>query len=466
MGDNFTLPPVAGPTTTAATSLPLPHQFIVKYKLDQAQSALSYTSSTGAHRPETGKELYDAILQSKLPPAAQDDLVSQFFGQGFNPSAMKSTERDAYFNAVTYNPQFLRGNLGALSAPDPATLALATHDTLVTQAFTERYAGQSKSVQQLALELSKATAYEQQSAYGVVTNYLDNWGLQEDAPYVYKMITHNGANLINTDQILNAIRGRAPSGLGAHVDQVLKANYESQFAGLTAYNSQPGQVHMTETQYQTYTQAIQDAAQQFGQVRLNQAQIGKLLNGNVSASEFSQRVQDIGTAVANADAGTKQILQKQFGINPHHLFAYFADPKHALPDMQRAVASGEIQDYANRVGLAGLTPAGGNQLADMAKLSATQGNNPLGVGVSNIENSLLTASKDVPLTAALPGESRPTVNTNTLVGSQLAGFGGSNQRADQVAVERAAQAKVAPFEKGGGFAADSQGVVGVGSAST
>lgn len=463
---NFTLPSISGAGATGATSLPLPHEFIVKYKLNQKDSALSYTSSTGVHRPETGRELYDAIYESKLPPAAKQDLVDQFFGQGFNPGSMKSTERDAYFNAVTYDPNFISGNLNSLTPPSPAAVAISAKSVLETQAFNERFAGQSKTVQGLALELSKATAYEQQSAYGVVTNYLDNWGLSQDAPYVYKMITKNGANMINTDQILNAIRGRAPSGLGSHVDDILKANYEKQFAGLTQYNSQPGQVHMTETQYQDYTQRIQDAAQQYGQVHLNQAQIGKLLNGNVSPTEFQQRVQDIGTAVANADAGTKQILQEQFGIDPHHLFAYFANPKEALPDMQRAVASGEIQDYANRVGLAGLTPAGGNQLADMAKLSATQGNNPLGVGVSQIENSLLTASKDVPLTAALPGESRPTVNTSTLIGAQLAGFGGQNQRADQVAVERAAQAKVAPMEKGGGPAADARGVVGIGSAST
>ena len=294
-----------------------------------------------------------------------------------------------------------------------------------------------------------STPYEQYSSIANADNILMNWGIDtpEMNALVNRLVAHG---VINQNQILQNIRQTA--------------TYRQAFPGLAEYNSRPGQIHMTESEYRTYSQSIQSAAQQFGGVRLNQNQIATLLNGNVSASEFQQRVQDIGVAVQNADAGTKAILQKEYGINPAHLFAYYANPKETLPDMQRAVASGEIQDYANRVGLGGLTEAQGNQLAQMAKLSATQGNNPLGVGVTNIEGSLLTASKDAPLTVANPGEGRPTVNTSTLIGSQLAGFGGTNQVADQTAVERAAQARVAPFEKGGGYEQDTRGVTGVGSA--
>ena len=472
---NFTLPgaPVTAPSATS--SLPLPHRIIVDYHLPQGSSALTYTTSSGARRPETGKELYDSIFESKLPSAAKSALVDQFFGAGFDPGAMKSSRRDAYFNAITYDPTFLSGNLGGMLAPSGAALAVgatrsakanAPKDLLVQSQFAELYAGQSKTIRRLNLELTNPSVYAQQSAYGIISNYLDTWGLQEDSPYVYKMILHHDAHLINTDQILNAIRGNAPSGLGTGVDATLRKNYETVFPGLTQYNTKPGAFHMTETQYQSYTQAVQDAASQFGQVRLNQGQVSQLLNGNVSPSEFSKRVQDIGVAVQNADAGTKAILQKQYGINPEHLFAYYANPKEALPDMQRAIASGELQDYAKRVGFAGLTAAQGNQLGDMAKLSATQGNNPLGYGVSNIETSLLGATRDMALLHSAPGANAPTINTNQLIGSQLAGFGGTTQASAQLAVGRAEQARTAPFEKGGGFEEDNSGVVGVGSART
>ena len=134
--------------------------------------------------------------------------------------------------------------------------------------------------------------------------------------------------------------------------------------------------------------------------------------------------------------------------------------------MQRAIANADIQDYTQRVGLGGLTSDNYNQLAQMAKLAGTTGNQGLGYGVSQIEGSVQNAARDVALTQNLPGQTNPTVNTQTLIAAQLAGFGGVNQIAAQTQVARAEQAKVAPFEKGGGYAESAKGVVGLGSART
>lgn len=397
------------------------------------------TTGIGGAAISFTKGIQQAIdeLPSSLRPVIQNML-------GFNDARLGNT-LDERIAAVLPVLGAAQGHIGNVNLSD----ALLNNQNTTPKRELGSYQGDPSLGQQPALVNS--TANEQYSALAGAQNNLSNWGM--DTPdmeaVVNNLVAHGVTNL---GQIMQNVR-QTPT-------------YKALFPGLAEYNSKPGQVHMTENEYRTYSQALQNAAQQYGQVHLNQGQIAKLLNGNVSPAEFSQRVQDIGVQVANADAGTKQILQQQFGINPHHLFAYFANPKEALPDMQRAVASGEIQDYANRVGLGGLRPAGAGQLADMAKLTAAQGNSPLGYGVSQIENSLLTASKDVPLTMSNPGEGRPTVDTNTLIGAQLAGFGGQNQRADQVAVERAAQAKVAPFEKGGGPVSDARGVIGSGSAST
>ena len=225
---------------------------------------------------------------------------------------------------------------------------------------------------------------------------------------------------------------------------------------------------MTESEYRTYSQSVLGAAQQYGVPKgfITQDEIGKLLKGDVSASEFQQRVEDIYSAVSNADSGTKSLLQSQFGVGPGQLLSYFANPNKALPVLQRQVASAEIGDYAKRVGLSGLTLAGEEQLAQQAKLTATQGNNQLGTGVTSIESSLLTASKDAALLSSNPGAQKPLINTNELIGSQIAGFQGTSEVGAQTAVERAEQGKAAPFEGGGGDVQTDKGVVGAGSART
>lgn len=347
---------------------------------------------------------------------------------------------------------FLQASGGHLGAIDPGRIvddALLGGALTSTQKILGDYQQALSSGNQAAL--IGATASAKYTAEANADSTLTNWGI--DTPEMNALVNRMVAGgVTNTNEILQNIRNTQ--------------TYKQAFAGLAEYNSVPGHVHMTENEYRTYSQAVLGAAQQFGNVSLNQQQIGQLLKGNVSASEFQQRVQDIGAAVANANPGTKAILKQQFGIDPAHLFAYYANPKEALPDMQRAVASGEIQDYANRVGLGGLKPAGANQLADMAKLAATQGNSSLGYGVSQIENSLLSASRDAALTTSNPGANVPTVNTNTLIGSQLAGFGGNNQVADQTLVSRAEGARAAPFDKGGGPAENSRGVYGIGSSPT
>ena len=86
--------------------------------------------------------------------------------------------------------------------------------------------------------------------------------------------------------------------------------------------------------------------------------------------------------------------------------------------------------------------------------------------MTQAQQDLLSAAKDEPLTGSLPGAGQPTVDTKTLLGANIAGFGGTNQRAAQIQVARAEQAKVAPFEKGGGYEETDRGVTGIGAART
>jgi hypothetical protein len=321
----------------------------------------------------------------------------------------------------------------------------------------------------MGIEAAKigATYSAEYSAETSVDNYLTTWGLDTPAmtQYVAEMATNPHGAMTSPSEILNVIRGGS-SGLGANVDAAIHQAYNNAFPGLAEYMKQPGALKMTESQYMQYTQSIMTSATQYGAPMPTQAQIGQLLNGHVSAAEYSQRVQDVYAVIANADQNTKNILQQEYGVSNKDLMHYFMDPKNALQTMQRNVASAEIQDYAQRVGLSNLGMQAGNELGQMAKLASVKGGQALGYGISQIESSLLNASRDVALTQSLPGQNAPTVNTQTLIASQLAGYGGINQVAAQTAVARAEEAKAAPFEKGGGYAESQKGVVGLGSART
>jgi len=285
--------------------------------------------------------------------------------------------------------------------------------------------------------------------YGAVAGAdatLTNWGL--DTPEMTALVSKfAAAGMINQNEILDQIR--------------TTNTYKKAFPGLAELNADPNQVHLSEQQYQAHSEQYLGMAQQAG-IRLTQADIGKLVAGNVSPTEYQQRINDIYNVVQNANPNTKAILQKEYGVNTNDLVHYMATG--ALPDQQRQVASAQIQDYASRVGLTGLDQAGAEQLASMAKLSATSGNQALGVGVSNIQNALLNASRDVNLTGFTPGSGVQNIDTKTLIGSQIAGFGGTTQTEAQAAVQKAEQSAAAPFQKGGGYAESAKGVVGLGAA--
>ena len=420
---------------------------------------LTYSTGAGSVTPSgstpagLGGEVNTAIQQLMLTDPGAASALNAYFGTG--PGASTTT-----LKAVGQSIMDSNYNFGKVQAPIVATTK-ATLDAALNAQANAIEAG-----------LSSATASQQANAMDNIGNTIESWNYtQQQKNYlndiVGRLVTINGDHIVNQNALLDILRGERPSGLGKATDAKIKADYEAAFPGLTSYNKQPGAIHMSESQYTQYTSGIMNSATQYGAPMPSQKQIGELLNGHVSATEYQQRVTDIYAQVSNADQGVKNILEQQYGIKQNDLMHYFMDPKNALQNMQRQVASAEIQDYAKRVGLtSGITTAGSTQLADMAKLAATQSNQTLGYGIGQIQSSLLSASRDVSLTRATPGQGAPTVDTTTLIGSQLAGYGGTSQAAASRQVQLAEQAKTAPFEKGGGYTETSKGVTGVGYAAT
>jgi len=381
---------------------------------------------------------------------------------GFNSFGPNVTPAQAAATIATYIPN--TGDLGQVPTPNTMQL-IGTQNKELKQA-TDANAP-------INVALSGATQTNMYNAIASTEAYVaNNFG-----------ITDTSRDPNAAKEIDDLITKWAKSGITNQNELLADVRatniYQQAFPGLTQYRNSGGK--MTEAEYMNYRDNVRSFTSAVGAPTLTDAQIGQMINSNIKVNEYQQRLNDIYAQVELADPGTLAALQKEYGINKSDVAHYVmtgelpnakkgtpgsAQDPYTLGQMQRQVASANIQDYAQRVGLPGIGAVGTGQLADMAKLSGSVGNQGLGYGITQIENSLLAASRDVALTKALPGAGTPTVDTKTLIASQLAGFGGINQVAAQTQVARAEQAKVAPFEKGGGYAEDAKGVVGIGSART
>ena len=427
----------ASPTGTAQYTLPSYAQLKANKVPDEVAKKYGGTKQTVPTVNSLGGTLsagqsMEAFL-GNLPIAVQT-AIQKITGLD-DPKLGKTLYQRA--NALIPQLTDRKGNLGLI---DPVEAA--------------RFVDLGKTNSQLAAALASGDravllGASESAKYGAVSGAdatLTNWGL--DTPEMVSLVSKfASAGMINQNEIMDQIRQTA--------------TYKQAFPGLAELNANPNQVHLTEAQYQAHSEQYLGMAQQAG-IQLTQADIGKLVQGNVSPTEYQQRINDIYNVVQNANPNTKAILQKEYGVNTNDLVHYMATG--ALPDQQRQVASAQIQDYASRVGLTGLDQTGAEQLAGMAKLSSIAGNQALGVGVSNIQNSLLNASRDVNLTGFTPGSGAQNIDTKTLIGSQIAGFGGTTQVEAQAAVQKAEQSAAAPFQKGGGYAESAKGVVGLGAA--
>lgn len=312
-----------------------------------------------------------------------------------------------------------------------------------------------------AAAMKQASISAQVNAFDNVQNYLEQWGLGGMADYVKGLVTKDGSYLTNQNALLDAVRNyKAPNGTSP---------YDQAFPGLRQRNSSlgPGSEHMTEQEYQQYVQQVQGLAGQyaFPQGFITKENIGNWVANNVSPAELEQRMKYGYEAAQNADARTKQILQQQYGMNMGQLAAYMLDPKHALATIEKQVASATLQGYAQDVGLKGINQKQGEELANMVNVGAgSVGSGDITTRMSGVQSALLQASRDQPLTAKAPGTAGSTIDTNQLIGAQLAGFGGTSQADSQAAVQRAEQSRTAQFQQGGGFEESQKGVIGAGSA--
>jgi hypothetical protein len=290
---------------------------------------------------------------------------------------------------------------------------------------------------------------KQVTAYGTIQNELSAWGLGDLTDAVFNKVFKEGMS--DAKQLTNFVRGTP--------------EYKNNFQGMAEYNANPDNVQkITEQQYLMKAQAYMNTAQQYGlpDSFFTRKEIGVLVAGGVSPAEFNRRVVNgylVAKNAMEADPATAQALAAQ-GVNFGDLLSYYLDPKKMEPILTSKANQAQLQGYAQNAGISNLTPSMAQELTQRAKSNL----NPDGTFSSAEEKKALdVAAQGQGLTAVAPGSNAQTVDTTKLIGTQLAGFGGTTQVDAQQATQKALQGQEAPFQKAGGYAGTNQGVTGIGS---
>lgn len=175
---------------------------------------------------------------------------------------------------------------------------------------------------------------ETQDAFAILKSALSNYGLETLYP---------------------VIEGYMKSGLGSEQAKLkIKTEpiYQARFAGNEKRRT-AGLNVLSEAEYlaleDAYSQTLKAYGQQtyFGATRqARQETMAELIGGDVSATEFKDRIDLAVTRVNNADPLIKEQLKSYYKIQDADLVGYFLNPKENLPKLEEKVKAAEIGSAA------------------------------------------------------------------------------------------------------------------------
>ena len=271
-------------------------------------------------------------------------------------------------------------------------------------------------------QLEAATKRRKEDARVTMANVLNTYGLGDLSDYVYnEIIVKETVNLNNPDAIIFAIREQPA------YKKRFAANATRLKNGLTELL--PGEYIGLEDQFKTMIRSNGLPAGFYD----SEDDLRKLIEGDVSPSEFQRRIQDGYNAVVNADPEVKRQFKEFYGVTDGGLAAYFLDPKRGEPLLAN-------QARAAQIAASGLKQGGiqisGSFAENLAQRGITEQQARAGFGE----------------VGAL-GELRQTFAGETaLSGEQLAGAQFGIDVAAQQELERRKRLRTGEFAGGGSFA--------------
>lgn len=174
---------------------------------------------------------------------------------------------------------------------------------------------------------------------------------------------------------------------------------------------------------------------------------GKLIAGEVSPKEYSDRVEGAAQAAFSTPPEVRDELSRLYGLGPGDMTAFWLDPDRGLQSIQKQMLAGQLAGTARRTTYGLLTREEAEKLAG-AGVTATQA-----------EKSFAELSALRPLFTATAGEAGEEIGRET----QLAATFGQDAEAMR-RIERRRQTREAQFGGAGGAAQGGRGVTGLGSA--
>ena len=296
--------------------------------------------------------------------------------------------------------------------------------------------------------IDQMSAALQSNAYTTLDNYLTAWDLPGLVDKAWQLISEPG-NFKSASAVLHELR---------QTDE-----YKARFPGL-ADRAAKGLPRMSEQQYMDYELKAKQYARQYGLPHgfMNNAEIGKLIASDVSADELAYRIKDGYEAAMKAPKDVRDNLKRFYGLHRGDIAAYMLSPQTTFDVLQRRLTGAKIAADSTRSGFGQIGKKTANELARQ-----------VADGSSSMAEIKAGFSKIAPLTplenAQLGQQGQATATKQQLLGQAFTGLNqakGTTAAGNQQAVQLAEQARTAGLQGGGGYAQNSKGGLGIGSAST
>lgn len=271
---------------------------------------------------------------------------------------------------------------------------------------------------------------EQTSAFAQVRETLNEYGLGSLSDWAWQEI----------------VNGATPTQVS--LDLMERPEFVQRFPAIEARRA-AGLPPISPAEYVAYEQQARQMMRNAGLPTGffdDNGDVTKLISGDVSLAELSQRISDEGFArVARAPAAVRDAFAEFFGVQGDAaLAALFLDPERSRPILERMATTADIAGRARDAGLA-LGFGRSDELAGYGLAGAQVGQAAAGVA-ANAGLFAETVSENTDLTAEGTGL------------DAALGLSGTAQRA----LERRGQERVAAFSGRGGAATTQEGVVGLG----
>jgi hypothetical protein len=212
-------------------------------------------------------------------------------------------------------------------------------------------------------------------AYGILEAAFKDYGLDDLVPVIQRYMDEG----LGSEQASLALKSE-PAYL-----KRFDGNEQRRKAGLNV---------LSEAEYLNLENAYSETLKSFGlasyfgaDAKTRQAKMADVIGGDVSPTEFKDRVDTVATRVKNADPAIKETLTSFFGIKEEDLLTYFLNPKDNLPKLQEKVTAAEIGAAAKGQNLATSAEAA----TALAQFGVTQAQ--AREGYANIGEIMPTATK-------------------------------------------------------------------------